>query len=123
MSGKVSTRFPYTNKNIRDHVPVGWYCNLADTVVVFEHALTTTARPDLAFPNHDTEVMQANSWPASSKRSVRFSFFTRQDRDQQLALQTNGKYHHKLHKRTPTNVKSKDLAPMLRSWCHSTASF
>lgn len=48
----------YTYKNIRDHIPVGWYTNLADTVVALERALTTAARPDLAFPNHDTEVMQ-----------------------------------------------------------------
>jgi glyoxylase-like metal-dependent hydrolase (beta-lactamase superfamily II) len=48
----------YTFKNIRDHIPVGWYYNLGDTVVALERALTTAARPDLAFPNHDTEVMQ-----------------------------------------------------------------
>jgi glyoxylase-like metal-dependent hydrolase (beta-lactamase superfamily II) len=48
----------YTLKNIRDHVPVGWYHNLADTVVALERALSTAARPDLAFPNHDTEIMQ-----------------------------------------------------------------
>jgi len=48
----------YTFKNIRDHVPVGWYHNLADTVVALERALTVAARPDLAFPNHDTEIMQ-----------------------------------------------------------------
>jgi glyoxylase-like metal-dependent hydrolase (beta-lactamase superfamily II) len=48
----------YTYKNIRDHIPVGWYTSLADTVVALERALTTAARPDLAFPNHDTEVMQ-----------------------------------------------------------------
>jgi glyoxylase-like metal-dependent hydrolase (beta-lactamase superfamily II) len=48
----------YTLKNIRDHGPVGWYHNLADTVVALERALSTAARPDLAFPNHDTEIMQ-----------------------------------------------------------------
>ena len=48
----------YTYKNIRDHIPVGWYYNLADTVVALERALNTAARPDLAFPNHDTEIMQ-----------------------------------------------------------------
>ena len=48
----------YTLKNIRDHVPVGWYHNLADTVVALERALSTAVRPDLAFPNHDTEIMQ-----------------------------------------------------------------
>jgi hypothetical protein len=37
---------------------VGWYYNLADTVVALERALSTAARPDLAFPNHDTEIMQ-----------------------------------------------------------------
>jgi glyoxylase-like metal-dependent hydrolase (beta-lactamase superfamily II) len=48
----------YTYKNIRDHIPVGWYFNLGDTVVALERALATAARRDLAFPNHDTEVMQ-----------------------------------------------------------------
>ena len=48
----------YTFKNIRDHVPVGWYHNLADTVVALERALSKAGRPDLAFPNHDTEIMQ-----------------------------------------------------------------
>jgi glyoxylase-like metal-dependent hydrolase (beta-lactamase superfamily II) len=48
----------YTYKNVRDHIPVGWYYNLADTVIALERALTTATRPDLVFPNHDTEVMQ-----------------------------------------------------------------
>lgn len=48
----------YTYKNIRDHIPVGWYYNLADTVIAPERALATAARPDLAFPNHDTEIMR-----------------------------------------------------------------
>lgn len=48
----------YTFKNIRDRIPVGWYYNLADTVVALERALATAARPDLLLPNHDTEVMQ-----------------------------------------------------------------
>ena len=48
----------YTYKNIRDHIPVGWYTNLVDTVVALERALTMATRPDLAFPNHDTAVMQ-----------------------------------------------------------------
>jgi glyoxylase-like metal-dependent hydrolase (beta-lactamase superfamily II) len=48
----------YTYRNIRDHIPVGWYYNLGDTVVALDRALATAMRPDLAFPNHDTEVMQ-----------------------------------------------------------------
>jgi glyoxylase-like metal-dependent hydrolase (beta-lactamase superfamily II) len=48
----------YTYRNIREHIPVGWYYNLGDTVVALERALTTAARPNLVFPNHDTEVMQ-----------------------------------------------------------------
>jgi glyoxylase-like metal-dependent hydrolase (beta-lactamase superfamily II) len=52
----------YTFKNVRDHVPVGWYHNLADTVVALERALTTEARPDLAFPNHDAEIIGASAW-------------------------------------------------------------
>ena len=48
----------YTYKNIREHIPVGWYYDLADTVVALERALATATRPDLTFPNHDTEVMQ-----------------------------------------------------------------
>ena len=37
--------------------PVGWYDDLGDTVVALDGALATVARPDLAFPNHDAEVM------------------------------------------------------------------
>jgi glyoxylase-like metal-dependent hydrolase (beta-lactamase superfamily II) len=48
----------YTRKNIRERIPVGWYTNLPDTVLALERALSTAARPDLAFPNHDTEIMQ-----------------------------------------------------------------
>jgi glyoxylase-like metal-dependent hydrolase (beta-lactamase superfamily II) len=48
----------YTFKNIRDHIPVGWYYNLGDTVIALDRALSTAARPDLAFPNHDVEIMQ-----------------------------------------------------------------
>jgi glyoxylase-like metal-dependent hydrolase (beta-lactamase superfamily II) len=48
----------YTFKNIRDHIPVGWYYDLGDTVIALDRALTTAARPDLAFPNHDAEIMQ-----------------------------------------------------------------
>jgi glyoxylase-like metal-dependent hydrolase (beta-lactamase superfamily II) len=48
----------YTRRNIRDRIPVGWYTHLPDTVVALERALSTAARPDLAFPNHDTEIMQ-----------------------------------------------------------------
>jgi hypothetical protein len=31
---------------------------LGDTVVALDRALATVARPDLAFPNRDAEVMQ-----------------------------------------------------------------
>ena len=48
----------YTFKNIRDRIPVGWYYNLGDTVIALDRALSTAARPDLAFPNHDVEIMQ-----------------------------------------------------------------
>jgi glyoxylase-like metal-dependent hydrolase (beta-lactamase superfamily II) len=48
----------YTFKNIRDRHPVGWYYNLGDTVTALDRALATAARPDLAFPNHDTEILQ-----------------------------------------------------------------
>ena len=48
----------YTLRNIRERHPVGWYYQLGDTVVALERALATAARPDLAFPNHDTEIMQ-----------------------------------------------------------------
>lgn len=48
----------YTFKNVREHIPVGWYYNLGETVVALDRALSTAARPDLAFPNHDTEIMQ-----------------------------------------------------------------
>jgi hypothetical protein len=48
----------YTYKNVRDHHPVGWYYDLGNTVVALERALSTATRPDLAFPNHDTEVME-----------------------------------------------------------------
>ena len=48
----------YTFKNIRDHHPVGWYYHLGDTVVALDRALATATRPDLAFPNHDAEIMQ-----------------------------------------------------------------
>ena len=48
----------YTFKNIRDHIPVGWYYNLGETVIALDRALTVATRPDLAFPNHDTEIMQ-----------------------------------------------------------------
>jgi glyoxylase-like metal-dependent hydrolase (beta-lactamase superfamily II) len=48
----------YTFKNIRDHHPVGWYYDLGDTVAALDRAIATAARPDLAFPNHDTEIMQ-----------------------------------------------------------------
>jgi glyoxylase-like metal-dependent hydrolase (beta-lactamase superfamily II) len=48
----------YTLKNIRDHHPVGWYYDLGDTVLALERALAAAARPDLAFPNHDTEIMR-----------------------------------------------------------------
>ena len=48
----------YTYKNVRDRHPVGWYFDLGDTVVALERALSTATRTDLAFPNHDTEVMQ-----------------------------------------------------------------
>jgi len=47
----------YTLKNIRDHHPVGWYYDLGDTVAALDRALATATRPDLAFPNHDTEIM------------------------------------------------------------------
>jgi len=47
----------YTYKNIRDHIPVGWYYDLGDTVVALERALATATRRDLAFPNHDTDIM------------------------------------------------------------------
>jgi glyoxylase-like metal-dependent hydrolase (beta-lactamase superfamily II) len=48
----------YTYKNVRDRHPVGWYYDLGSTVVALERALSTATRPDLAFPNHDTEVME-----------------------------------------------------------------
>jgi glyoxylase-like metal-dependent hydrolase (beta-lactamase superfamily II) len=48
----------YTLRNIRDHHPVGWYYNLGDTVAALDRALATASRPDLAFPNHDAEIMQ-----------------------------------------------------------------
>jgi glyoxylase-like metal-dependent hydrolase (beta-lactamase superfamily II) len=48
----------YTYRNIRDRIPVGWYHNLADTVVALDRSLTAASRPELAFPNHDPEVMQ-----------------------------------------------------------------
>ena len=48
----------YTLKNIRDHHPVGWYYDLGDTVAALDRAISTAARPDLAFPNHDAEIMQ-----------------------------------------------------------------
>ena len=48
----------YTMKNIRDRHPVGWYYHLGDTVLALDRALAVAARPDLAFPNHDTGVMQ-----------------------------------------------------------------
>jgi glyoxylase-like metal-dependent hydrolase (beta-lactamase superfamily II) len=48
----------YTFRNIREHHPVGWYYDLGDTVAALDRALNTAARPDLAFPNHDTEIMQ-----------------------------------------------------------------
>jgi glyoxylase-like metal-dependent hydrolase (beta-lactamase superfamily II) len=48
----------YTYKNVRDRHPVGWYYDLGNTVVALERALSTATRPDLAFPNHDTEVME-----------------------------------------------------------------
>jgi glyoxylase-like metal-dependent hydrolase (beta-lactamase superfamily II) len=48
----------YTLRNIREHHPVGWYYNLGDTVAALDRALETAARPDLAFPNHDAEIMQ-----------------------------------------------------------------
>jgi hypothetical protein len=48
----------YTMTNIRNRHPVGWYYHLGDTVTALDRALATAARPDLAFPNHDTEVMQ-----------------------------------------------------------------
>jgi glyoxylase-like metal-dependent hydrolase (beta-lactamase superfamily II) len=48
----------YTFKNIREHIPVGWYYNLGDTVVALDRAIASAARPDLVFPNHDTEIMQ-----------------------------------------------------------------
>jgi glyoxylase-like metal-dependent hydrolase (beta-lactamase superfamily II) len=48
----------YTFKNIREHIPVGWYYNLGDTVVALDRAISSAARPDLVFPNHDTEIMQ-----------------------------------------------------------------
>jgi glyoxylase-like metal-dependent hydrolase (beta-lactamase superfamily II) len=48
----------YTYRNIRDRIPVGWYHNLADTVIALDRALTAAGRPELAFPNHDPEVMQ-----------------------------------------------------------------
>lgn len=48
----------YTMTNVRNRHPVGWYYHLGDTVTALERALATAARPELAFPNHDTEVMQ-----------------------------------------------------------------
>jgi glyoxylase-like metal-dependent hydrolase (beta-lactamase superfamily II) len=48
----------YTLKNIRDRHPVGWYYDLGDTVAALDRALATATRPDLAFPNHDLEIMQ-----------------------------------------------------------------
>jgi len=48
----------YTLRNIRDHHPVGWYYDLGDTVAALDRALATATRPDLAFPNHDVEIMQ-----------------------------------------------------------------
>ena len=48
----------YTMTNIRNRHPVGWYYHLGDTVTALDRALATAARPDLAFPNHDTEVMK-----------------------------------------------------------------
>lgn len=48
----------YTYRNLRERLPVGWYANLADSVVALDRALATATRPDLAFPNHDLEVMR-----------------------------------------------------------------
>ncbi|HEU5464653.1 MAG TPA: N-acyl homoserine lactonase family protein [Candidatus Binatia bacterium] len=47
----------YTRKNIRDQIPVGWYYNLGDTAAALERALAAAARPELAFPNHDPEIL------------------------------------------------------------------
>lgn len=57
----------YTLKNTRDHVPVGWYHNLADTVVALERALSTAARPDLALASHDPKLCTENEWRGLSK--------------------------------------------------------
>ena len=48
----------YTYRNLRERLPVGWYTNLADSVVALERALTTASEPNLAYPNHDIELMQ-----------------------------------------------------------------
>jgi glyoxylase-like metal-dependent hydrolase (beta-lactamase superfamily II) len=48
----------YTYRNIRDHHPVGWYYELGATVAALDRAIATAARPDLAFPNHDADVMK-----------------------------------------------------------------
>ena len=47
----------YTWRNIRERHPVGWYYHLGDTVLALDRALATASRPDLAFPNHDAEIM------------------------------------------------------------------
>jgi glyoxylase-like metal-dependent hydrolase (beta-lactamase superfamily II) len=48
----------YTFRNVRDHIPVGWYYHLGETATALDRALAIVSRPDLAFPNHDTEIMQ-----------------------------------------------------------------
>ena len=48
----------YTYRNLHERLPVGWYTNLADSVVALERALTTATNPSLAYPNHDLGLMQ-----------------------------------------------------------------
>jgi glyoxylase-like metal-dependent hydrolase (beta-lactamase superfamily II) len=48
----------YTFRNVRDYIPVGWYYHLGETAAALDRALATVSHPDLAFPNHDTEIMQ-----------------------------------------------------------------
>jgi len=59
----------YTYKNIRDHIPVGCYTNLADTVL---HSSVPLLWPrDLISPflTMTRQSCKASTWPASFKKS------------------------------------------------------
>ena len=48
----------YIITKIRNRHAVGWYYHSGETGTAPDRALAAATRPELAFPNHDTDIMQ-----------------------------------------------------------------